>query len=70
MTNCLFCNIIKGEIPSNLIYEDEKAIAFEDINPQAPVHFLVIPKEHIQSAAYIDEDNKELMSGGLFARGR
>lgn len=66
MTNCLFCNIIKGEIPSNLIYEDEEVIAFEDINPQAPVHFLVIPKEHIQSAAYIDENNKNLMGHILF----
>lgn len=61
MTNCLFCNIINGEIPSTLIYEDEKVIAFEDINPQAPVHYLVIPREHIQSMAHIDESNKELL---------
>lgn len=61
MTNCLFCKIVKGEIPSTLLYEDEKVIAFEDINPQSPVHFLVIPKEHIASAADIDEDKKELM---------
>lgn len=61
LTNCLFCNIINGEIPITFIYEDEKVIAFEDINPQAPVHYLVIPREHIQSMAHIDENNKELL---------
>lgn len=66
MTNCLFCNIIKGEIPSTLIYEDERVLAFNDINPQAPVHFLVIPKEHIESMDHINPDNKELMGHILF----
>jgi len=61
LTNCLFCNIISGEIPSTLIYEDEKVIAFEDISPQAPVHYLVIPRQHIQSIAHTDENNKELL---------
>jgi len=61
LDNCIFCKIIKGEIPSKIIYEDDKAIAFEDINPQAPVHFLVIPKEHIPSIAYVDDSKKELM---------
>ncbi|WP_353096085.1 histidine triad nucleotide-binding protein [Tissierella praeacuta] len=65
MTDCLFCKIINGEIPSTLIYEDEKVIAFEDINPQAPVHYLVVPKEHIQSADHIDDSNKELI-GHIF----
>ncbi|MCK9443129.1 MAG: histidine triad nucleotide-binding protein [Tissierellaceae bacterium] len=64
MDNCLFCKIIKGEIPANLIYEDDLAIAFEDINPQAPVHFLVIPKEHIVSLDNVDE-NKKLLLGHL-----
>lgn len=45
--NCLFCKIIKGEIPAKLQYQDEKVIAFEDINPQAPVHTLIVPKLHI-----------------------
>ncbi len=61
MTDCIFCKIVKGEIPSTLIYEDEMVIAFEDINPQAPVHFIIIPKEHIKSVEEIDESKKELM---------
>ena len=64
--DCLFCKIINGEIPSTLIYEDEKVIAFNDINPQAPVHFLVIPKEHIKSANAVNEENKELMGHIIF----
>ena len=47
MTDCIFCKIIQRKIPSKVIYEDELALAFEDINPQAPVHTLVIPKKHI-----------------------
>lgn len=66
LKDCLFCKIINGEIPSKLIYEDEKAIAFEDIDPQAPVHYLVIPKEHIPSVDWIDENNKELMGHLLY----
>lgn len=65
MDNCLFCKIVKGDIPSEIIYEDDKVIAFNDINPQAPVHFLVIPKEHIQSAKDINEENSKLI-GHIF----
>lgn len=61
MTDCLFCKIINKEIPSELLYEDDKVVAFRDINPQAPVHFLVIPKEHIESAMDINEENKGLI---------
>lgn len=61
MTDCLFCKIIDKEIPSDIIYEDDQVLAFNDINPQAPVHFLVIPKEHIKSADEIDETHKSLM---------
>ena len=57
MDNCLFCKIIAGEIPSTKVYEDEKVFAFRDINPQAPVHVLVVPKEHLDSANEIDESN-------------
>ncbi len=60
MADCVFCKIISGEIPSNKIYEDEKVIAFRDINPQAPVHFLVVPKEHIVSAMDIDDKNASI----------
>lgn len=55
--DCLFCKIIAGEIPSTKVYEDEYVYAFRDINPQAPVHVLVVPKEHIPSAAHVDETN-------------
>ena len=60
--DCLFCSIIKGEIPSNKIYEDDKVYAFYDISPQAPVHFLVIPKEHIESANELSDDNSAVVS--------
>lgn len=55
--NCLFCRIIRGEIPSAKVYEDEYVYAFRDINPQAPVHVLVVPKAHISSAAELNADN-------------
>ena len=57
MSDCLFCRIAAGEIPSECLYEDELVYAFKDIDPQAPVHFLVIPKEHIASAAEITAEN-------------
>lgn len=53
--DCIFCAIIKGDIPSKKVYEDESCFAFLDINPQAPVHCLVVPKEHIASADEIYE---------------
>ena len=55
--DCLFCKIIAGEIPSNKVYEDEYVLAFRDIAPQAPVHILVVPKEHICCANAVDESN-------------
>ena len=55
MSDCLFCKIINGDIPSAKVYEDEKVYAFRDIAPQAPVHVLVIPKKHVASVAAIDE---------------
>ena len=51
MEDCLFCMIAEGKIPSKKLYEDDQVVAFYDINPQAKVHFLVVPKEHIPSAA-------------------
>jgi len=62
MADCIFCKIIAGEIPSDRIYEDEKVIAFRDIHPQAPVHFLVVPKEHIKSAAEITSENSGIVA--------
>ena len=57
MIDCIFCKIIAGDIPSNKVYEDENVYAFRDIAPQAPVHILVVPKEHIGSLAEIDSGN-------------
>ncbi len=59
--DCLFCKIIKGEIPTDKLYEDDEIIAFKDIAPQAPVHFLVIPKKHIQGPADISPEDEQLM---------
>ena len=55
--DCIFCSIINGNIPSKKIYEDDVCYAFQDINPQAPVHFLIVPKTHISSANEINEKN-------------
>ena len=60
--DCLFCKIIKGEIPSTKIYEDESVYAFADIDPQAPFHAIIVPKEHISSAAEITEKNSVLIA--------
>lgn len=62
MSDCLFCKIAAGEIPSNKVYEDEICYAFYDIDPQAPVHFLVIPKEHIASVAGINGENSTVVA--------
>lgn len=62
MSDCIFCKIVNGEIPSKKVYEDDTVLAFEDINPQAPVHILVIPKEHIPSIKDINEDNLDIIS--------
>ena len=60
--DCIFCKIIAGVIPSKKVYEDEHVFAFADINPQAVVHILVIPKQHIESAAVISKENSLLIS--------
>lgn len=62
MDDCLFCKIIKGEIPSTKVYEDDMCLAFKDIAPQAPCHVLVIPKKHIESVNEICENNVEYVS--------
>ena len=62
MSDCLFCKIIAGEIPSNKVYEDELCYAFYDIAPQAPTHFLVVPKAHIQSVTAITPENSAVVA--------
>ena len=61
MEDCLFCKIIKGEIPSTKVYEDEEILAFNDINPAAPIHILVIPKKHITSLAHMEKEDEALV---------
>lgn len=65
MEDCLFCKIIKGDIPSTKVYEDEFVYAFKDINPEAPVHILVVPKNHIKSINEIEEIDENLI-GKIF----
>jgi histidine triad (HIT) family protein len=60
MKNCIFCKIIAGEIPCKKIYEDDEMLAFHDINPKAPVHFLVIPKKHIETLMDLQTDDTGL----------
>ena len=62
MSDCLFCKIAAGQIPSNKVYEDETVYAFYDIDPQAPTHFLVIPKAHIGSVDEVTEENSGVVA--------
>ena len=62
--DCLFCKIVAGEIPARKLYEDDQLVAFHDIGPQAPVHFLVIPKRHIASLTDLTEADKALAGVG------
>lgn len=61
MEDCLFCKIIEGTIPSDKVYEDDEVLAFRDINPQAPVHVLIIPKRHISGADKLDRSDDALV---------
>ena len=67
MSDCLFCKIIAGEIPSTKVYEDENVFALRDIAPQAPTHILVVPREHIESVADLNADNSALAARCLEA---
>ena len=60
--SCIFCKIIAGEIPSSCVYEDEKVYAFKDINPEAKVHVLVVPRQHIESADDINAENSSVVA--------
>lgn len=62
MEDCIFCKIIKKEIPSTIIYEDDKVIAFNDVNPAAPIHILVVPKKHIETLLEVSDEDNELIS--------
>jgi histidine triad (HIT) family protein len=70
LTDCLFCKIIKKELPSDIVYEDDDVLAFRDIKPQAPVHVLIIPKRHIESLADLTEQDKDAMGHVMFVASR
>ncbi len=65
MENCIFCKIIKGEIPSTKVYEDDEILAFKDIQPAAPIHILVIPKKHIPSLVQLEKED-EILVGKIY----
>ncbi|NLL81542.1 MAG: histidine triad nucleotide-binding protein [Tissierellia bacterium] len=67
--DCIFCKIINKEIPSEIVYEDERVVAFKDTSPQAPIHFLIVPREHIESNDEVDENNYETI-GQVFLVGK
>jgi histidine triad (HIT) family protein len=66
MADCIFCRIVRGEIPAKKLYEDDEILAFHDVNPQAPVHFLVIPKRHIPNVMELEKDGEALLGRLLY----
>jgi len=66
MTECIFCKIINGEIPAKIIHQDEKVIAFDDLNPQAPIHKLIVPRQHIATLNDVNPKDKEIMGHMLY----
>jgi histidine triad (HIT) family protein len=64
---CIFCQIIRGEMPTDLIYEEENLVAFKDIKPHAPVHILLVPKKHIRSINDLEEEDRTVLSDLVFA---
>ena len=63
---CIFCKIVRGEIPSRKVYEDDDMLAFHDIQPQAPVHFMIVPKKHVDSLAVVGPEHERVL-GRMFA---
>lgn len=70
MENCIFCKIIKGEIPSTKLYEDDEMIIIKDISPQMPVHFLMIPKEHFPTVDQMDKKQGEILGRCFYKLGK
>ncbi|MDO8885848.1 histidine triad nucleotide-binding protein [Candidatus Oleimmundimicrobium sp.] len=67
MAECIFCKIVQGQIPSEIVYEDDKVIAFRDINPQAKIHIIIVPKKHINPMNEINENQAEIMANIFLA---
>jgi len=65
MSDCIFCKIINKEIPADIFYEDQDLIVFKDINPKAPIHYLIVTKQHIESINHLEKENISLI-GGMF----
>jgi len=65
--DCVFCKIINKEMPTDFIYENESVCVFKDIKPSAPVHYLIVPKEHIESIIHLQDNHKEIISKMIFA---
>ena len=70
MTDCIFCKIVRGEIPSRKVYEDDEILAFHDIQPLAPVHFMMIPKEHVDSLAAVGPEHERVLGRMMAIAGR
>lgn len=66
MQECLFCKIVKGEIGSDVVYEDNDVKVFKDVHPKAPIHYLVVPKIHIQSIAHLESDHNDIIAKLIF----
>lgn len=70
MTDCIFCKIVAGEIPSRKVYEDDDMLAFHDINPVAPVHFMIVPRQHVDSLARCGEEHARVLGRMMAMAGR
>lgn len=70
MTDCIFCKIVEGRIPSRKVYEDDEILAFHDINPMAPVHFMIIPKQHVDSLATCGPEHAPVLGRIMGIAGR
>jgi len=64
--NCMFCQIVKGEKPADLVYQDDSLVAFKDIRPHAPVHLLIVPRKHIRSVNDLAEQDRDIVSEMIF----
>lgn len=67
MEDCIFCKIINKEIPGEIVYEDNEVLAFKDINPEAPIHILVVPKKHIESLIKLEERDEALIRAYIYS---
>ncbi|MEK7478891.1 MAG: histidine triad nucleotide-binding protein [Patescibacteria group bacterium] len=67
MSDCIFCKIAKKEIPADIVFENKDLVVFEDIKPSAPAHYLIVPKEHIQSIAHLEGNHRDILADLIYA---